>query len=120
LNCGRRLESAEFMPANSRWSFGCRCPSCGAVVSFAGEMLIVLGVLWPLVLCPFLLWLFVEDHNGVPENVGCVLLIALGITRMIERRRAVRRRKCESGRREGFPSRLPHHRTCGSAYGGSW
>ena len=26
----------------------------------------------------------------------------------------------ESGRREGFPSRLPHHRTCGSAYGGSW
>jgi hypothetical protein len=25
----------------------------------------------------------------------------------------------ESGRREGFPSRLPHHRTCGSAYGGS-
>src|SRR5207302_8490277 len=26
----------------------------------------------------------------------------------------------ESGRREGCPSRLPHHRTCGSAYGGSW
>jgi len=26
----------------------------------------------------------------------------------------------QSGRREGCPSRLPHHRTCGSAYGGSW
>ena len=26
----------------------------------------------------------------------------------------------ESGRPEGFPSGLPHHRTCGSAYGGSW
>jgi hypothetical protein len=25
----------------------------------------------------------------------------------------------QSGRREGFPSRLPHHRTCGSASGGS-
>ena len=29
------------------------------------------------------------------------------------------KRDAESGRREGFPSRLPHHRTCGSAYGGS-
>src|SRR2546427_1379683 len=26
----------------------------------------------------------------------------------------------ESGPPEGFPSGLPHHRTCGSAYGGSW
>ena len=26
----------------------------------------------------------------------------------------------ESGRPEGCPSRLPHHRPCGSAYGGSW
>jgi hypothetical protein len=25
----------------------------------------------------------------------------------------------QSGRPEGFPSGLPHHRTCGSAYGGS-
>ena len=29
-------------------------------------------------------------------------------------------RMAQSGRREGFPSRLPHHRTCGSASGGSW
>ena len=26
----------------------------------------------------------------------------------------------QSGRPEGCPSGLPHHRTCGSAYGGSW
>jgi hypothetical protein len=95
LNCGRRLESAEFAHANLRWSVGCRCPLCGTVVSLAGETLIVLGILWPIVLCPFLLWLLIEDRSGLPENVGCLLIIALGITRVIERRRAVLRRKCE-------------------------
>ena len=30
------------------------------------------------------------------------------------------RRLAESGRRGDFSPRLPHHRTCGSASGGSW
>jgi hypothetical protein len=31
-----------------------------------------------------------------------------------------KKRRIESGRRGDFSPRLPHHRTCGSAYGGSW
>lgn len=45
LNCGRGLESAEFVHLNVRWSLGWRCPSCGAAVSLAGGAFIVLGVL---------------------------------------------------------------------------
>ena len=88
LNCGRRLESAEFMRSNVRWSLGARCPSCGAPVSLGGGTLIVLGLLWPFV------GAILEDRTGLTEELGLVLLIALGITRIVERHRAALRWKC--------------------------